>query len=375
MVSPTVTLPSPSAAASRPRVSDRAALLSILGFWAFYFVLNTLRMSYGGNSLGDQLSMIGKRSVVVLVAIGLTILLWQGLRLLEGKSMRVLVCTAFFASIPVAFIYASFNYVMFYIVSPLPSAIMELDPSSEKHMAPLKIISELATTWYLFIVAWAMLYIAMWYAARAVHAERAAAEFRTQAQTAQLRALRYQVNPHFLFNTLNSLSTLVLQERTEEAEKMIMNLAKFFRTSLSGDPTEDVPLSDEIHMQRLYLDIERVRFPERLAVTLDVPEILGNVPVPGLILQPVVENAIKHGVARTAAPVTIAIRAREDKGSLHLTVEDNAKGGGSAPRGEGVGLRNVCDRLATRFSGLADCTYGPKAEGGFRVHLTIPMTA
>ena len=82
----------------------------------------------------------------------------------------------------------------------------------------------------------------------------------------QLRALRYQINPHFLFNTLNSLSTLVLQRRTEEAERMIMNLATFFRTSLTNDPAADVALSDEIRMQRLYLDIEQIRFPERLSV-------------------------------------------------------------------------------------------------------------
>lgn len=319
--------------------------------------------------------MIGKRSVVVLAAIGLTLVLWRVLRLLEGKSMRVLVCTAFFASIPVAFVYACFNYLMFYIISPLPSVIMELDADSGKHPVPAKIIAELATTWYLFIVAWAMLYIVMTYAARAVHAERAAMEYRTQAQLAQLKALRYQINPHFLFNTLNSLSTLVLQRRTEEAEQMIMNLSRFLRTSLSGDPAEDVPLADEMRMQRLYLDIEQVRFPERLSVTVDIPKELENVRVPGLILQPIVENAIKHGVARTNAPVTLAIRARASDGALHLTVEDNARPSTPGARGEGVGLRNVCDRLATRFGAAATCSYGPRPDGGFSVHIIVPMSA
>src|SRR5690606_40575321 len=115
---------------------------------------------------------------------------------------------------------------------------------------------------------------------------------------AELRSLRYQVNPHFLFNTLNSLSTLVMRSQPGEAERMILNLSKFYRTSLSADPLEDVALSEEVHLQNLYLDIEAVRFPERLKVEIDIPDELLGVLVPGLILQPLAENAIKHGVAQ-----------------------------------------------------------------------------
>ena len=96
--------------------------------------------------------------------------------------------------------------------------------------------------------------------------------FAREAQEAQLRALRYQINPHFLFNTLNSLSSLVLTKRTETAERMLMNLSTFFRATLSADPTADVPLDEEIKLQRLYLDIEQIRFPDRLTVEIDVPE-------------------------------------------------------------------------------------------------------
>ena len=95
-----------------------------------------------------------------------------------------------------------------------------------------------------------------------------------EAQEAQLRALRYQINPHFLFNTLNSLSSLVLSRRTDAAERMMMNLSTFFRATLSADPTEDVRLGEEIKLQRLYLDIEQVRFPDRLSVEVDLPDAL-----------------------------------------------------------------------------------------------------
>jgi LytS/YehU family sensor histidine kinase len=245
-------------------------------------------------------------------------------------------------------------------------------------MAAWHQIADSALNWYFFIVAWAILYIALSYAGKVRLAERAAAQYQAEAQTAQLRALRYQINPHFLFNTLNSLSSLVLRQRGDEAERMIINLSNFFRTSLTTDPTEDVPLSDEIRMQRLYLDIEQIRFPQRLQVVLDVPPDLENAAVPGMLLQPLVENAIKYGVARSIRPVTITIRARSAQGSLHLTVEDDGLAeaeAGELPseKGHGVGLRNVCDRLIARFGDAATCHYGARPEGGFRVALTMPL--
>jgi LytS/YehU family sensor histidine kinase len=199
-----------------------------------------------------------------------------------------------------------------------------------------------------------------------------------EAQAAQLRALRYQINPHFLFNTLNSLSALVLRRRTEEAERMIANLAAFFRASLTPDPTEDVPLSEEIRMQQLYLDIEKVRFPERLLARFEIAPEAARASVPGLILQPLVENAIKYGVSRSSRPVTVAIRAHGEDGRLHLIVEDDGGAFGelaaAEANGHGVGLRNVCERLAARFDGAAECRYGALPGGGFRVDLVLPLS-
>jgi sensor histidine kinase YesM len=108
---------------------------------------------------------------------------------------------------------------------------------------------------------------------------------------------------------------------------------------------------------------------------MDVPKALENVPVPGMILQPLVENAIKHGVARSDTPVSIAIRARAKDGFLHLVVEDDARGNGAPVGGEGVGLRNVRDRLVARFDGQADLRFGAREDGGFRVDLTMPLPA
>jgi hypothetical protein len=244
------------------------------------------------------------------------------------------------------------------------------------HMTPLLEIADNADNGYFFFVAWAALYLALRYAGQVRALERRSADLRAAAQSAELRALRYQVNPHFLFNTLNSLSSLVMTDKRERAERMILGLSTFFRHSLRGDPTEDVALAEEIDLQRLYLDIEAVRFPDRLRAEIDLPAGLAGVKIPGMILQPVVENAVKHAVSRTVRPVTIRIVARAAGGDLRLEVLDDGDAraaGAPGAEGTGVGLRNVRDRLTARFGDLAACRWGPRDGGGYRVLLTLPM--
>ena len=151
-------------------------------------------------------------------------------------------------------------------VAPLPET---LDVGYQHEGTPLEAIAENSANGYFFFIAWAALFLSLRYAGEVRALERRSAELRAAAQSAELRALRYQVNPHFLFNTLNSLSSLILTDKAEQAERMVLNLSTFFRTSLSGDPTEDVSLAEEIALQRLYLDIEAVRFPDRLRIETD----------------------------------------------------------------------------------------------------------
>jgi len=353
-----------------PRVEPRVVFISIVGFWAFYFVLNTLRALVEDSAA--QMSMLPRRACVALCGMVLVYLLYLVLRRVEGKNIWTLVTTAILASVPVSLLYATLNYVAFYIVKPM-DWMEKMQASSHEKYKPWIVVTDLSLTWYFFVVAWAILYVALSYAAKVRHAERSAALYRAEAQTAQLRALRYQINPHFLFNTLNSLSTLILRQRTDEAERMIINLATFFRTSLTGDAAEDVPLAEEIRMQRLYLDIERSRFPERLKVDFDIPPHLASAAVPSFLLQPLVENAIKHGVSRSLRPVTIIIRARATNETLNLIVQDNGDPVLESTPGTGVGLRNVRDRLQARFDGKADLHCTQASEGGFRVEVTMPL--
>jgi len=359
--------------APTPHADRGVALKSILALWALYFVLNTARMAIDARH--DQLEMMVRRGAVVIAGIALTYAMYFILRRVEARSMRVMVITAFVISIPAALIYATTNYAAFYLVAPPDALLQEMASQlQEKHLSVTYVILDSAFSWYFFLVSWGVLYVALSYAARMGQAERTAAAYRSQAQAAQLRALRYQVNPHFLFNTLNALSALVLTERNREAESMITNLATFFRSSLTSDPAADIALSDEIEMQRLYLDIEKVRFPERLSVVIDIPDSLKDTKVPGMILQPLVENAIRHGVAPSGKPVTVIISARAEGSSIRLSVEDDAPAATKHAGGGGVGLKNVQERLAARYDGAAKVQYGPRAGGGFLVTLTIPAS-
>jgi two-component system, LytTR family, sensor kinase len=253
---------------------------------------------------------------------------------------------------------------------PVPPIVIDTMNDDEAHPV-WKEVSDIALGRYFLLLAWVAVFLALGKAEEVRAAERQAAGLRRAAKAAELRSLRYQVNPHFLFNTLNSLSALVMTGRQEPAERMIQTLSDFYRTSLTGDPTADVTLAEEVRLQRLYLEVEAVRFPERLAVAIDLPEALADACVPGLILQPLVENAVKHGVSTTRAKVTIAIRAALWGDRLLLTVEND---GGGTPQegGTGIGLANVRDRLAARFGDEARLEAGATGDG-YRVQLVMPV--
>jgi len=353
-------------------VPQRIAVLSIIAFWAFYYVSITLRswiMDYPGYWL-----MLDNRAWVSLFGIGFTYLLYRVLRLFCHHTLRVRVAAAFLFSAVAATAYSTVNYLSFYVVDPKPPEMQKRPGAEPEHKTekPADLIAENALGWYFFFLSWSVFYLALSYAGAVRASEREAARLRAAAQTAELRALRYQVNPHFLFNTLNSISSLVMSGKREDAEAMILNLSNFFRTSLASEPTDDVPLADEIAVQKLYLEIEAVRFPERLRTSFEIEPAAAGACVPGLILQPLIENAVKYGVAPARRPVQVCVRACVNGDKLEVTVSDDGDGA-RASNGTGVGLRNVRDRLSARFGASAWLTAGKRAEGGFVAMLTLPL--
>ena len=239
---------------------------------------------------------------------------------------------------------------------------------------------DIAVTWLFFYIGWSAFYLANQAQAEAMGAQRRLADAESAAQAAQVRALRYQVNPHFLFNTLNSLSSLVMTGRSDRAETMLLALSTFFRTSLSFDPGADVTLAEEIDLQRLYLDIEMARFPDRLTVEIDIPKDLEQANLPALLLQPIVENAIKYGVSKSRKAVLVRIAAKRlADNRMSLEISNRLKNGGkdelpaATHEGTGLGLANVCQRLEARWGSRASCRFGPMTGGGYKVALTMPV--
>ncbi|MEC3911664.1 histidine kinase [Sphingobium sp. CR2-8] len=354
-------------------VAPSIALYSILGFWFFYAVWASMRAFAMG--MDAQLEIAARRMVVTVIGIIVTWIFYLALRRFDAKPLGIRLLASFTLAAPFAIAMGAANYFMFNIYYPIDAFI---DVDQKKYLGDHNIwliqMVEDSSNRYFFLSAWAGVYLALSYASEALRTQRRAARLELAAQQAELRSLRYQVNPHFLFNTLNSLSTLVMCNRPDEAEKMIMSLSNFYRTSLTGDPLDDVPLEEEVDLQKLYLDIEAVRFPDRLITVIDIPPALMNACVPGLILQPLVENAIKYGVSRTSSPVTITITAREDGDLLHIAVTDD---GDNPPHdadgGSGIGLPNVRDRLAARFGDAGRIAYGPRDGHGFSVLLTLPI--
>ena len=393
----------------------RTVLVSMLVLWATYFLLITVR-SYLLELDPDLFTaMAFRRVLVTIAAIGLTVVLWALLRLVDRKALWIKIGAAIVFAIPVAIAIGQVNQYAFSDISEemeqrfaeergfrfddegnllydLPEGVQVKAPSGPDGSGPpqlsesliiapaalreetWKAVLEIALGRYFLLLAWASTYFALLAGVQARAAERREQQFRSAAKAAELRSLRYQVNPHFLFNTLNSLSALVMTGKTERAERMIQTISRFYRHSLADEPTSDVELQDEFDLQKLYLDIEAVRFPERLTCHFELPENLEDARVPGMILQPLVENSVKYAVSAVSRPIAISVEAREEFDRLVITVSDDGPGvPDNMPHGFGIGLANVRDRLEARFGSDIAFTSGP-IPGGYKTEMRIPLT-
>src|SRR5687768_3594075 len=226
------------------------------------------------------------------------------------------------------------------------------------------------------LAAWAALYYGINYFLLLEEQIDQRERLESQASTAQLAMLRYQLNPHFLFNTLNSISTLVLLKQTERANAMLARLSSFLRYTLVNEPTAKVTLAQEVETLKLYLEIEKMRFEDRLRPHFKIdPETIGA-RLPSLLLQPLMENAIKYAVTPSESGADIWLTAGREGHGVRIEVADN--GGGdeaaamSASPSTGVGLANIRDRLAQAYGAAHAITTRKNDKGGFSVILEIP---
>lgn len=355
------------------RVDTRVAIGSIIAMWAIYFLITTGLTTLIATE-GAWPRLLPRILVVVAGMFCTYILLWM-IQRVQPRRFGARLTLSLGAAVPMVIIYSIINMVTLYYWFPTQDVLSLISQLHEKYGDNWQLITiaDSSIRWYFFFAAWASLYVALGYANEMRALERRANDYRLEAKNAQIRALHYQINPHFLFNTLNSLSTLVMRGSSTEAEAMIMNLSSFLRTSLEMDPEQLVTLDDEIALQSLYLDIEHVRFPNRLAVHFDVAANARKALVPVLILQPLIENAIKYGVSPSRGNIAVRIHAHIDGDQLAVMVENDVDHSASTPAsGTGLGLRNVRERLLTRFGAAAGCEWGTREDGGFYVRLWMP---
>jgi two-component system LytT family sensor kinase len=235
-------------------------------------------------------------------------------------------------------------------------------------------------SWILTTVPWSVFMyftvlgcvFAFTYFLEAREGEAQASRLAAQLAEARLGALRMQLHPHFLFNSLNAIAVLVREQNTAAASRMLELLGDVLRQVLRADQPQEIPLADELAFLERYLAIEQVRFSDRLRVIWSIQPDARGALVPGFVLQPIVENAVKHGVARRADAGRIEIAARVDNGELELSVEDDGVGFGAMQK-EGVGLSNTRERLATMYGAAGRLEISRAASGGTLLILRIPF--
>jgi hypothetical protein len=343
----------------------RQALELTLGVWIFTFILFLMPILAAEGRLPHF--AIGITSVEIAFGILMSWpLYWAAARLHDARSW-VKVGGVFAAVCAVAFIFALFDAVT---GGQLIRIFMA------KHHIPADVVNRTVSNFISF--SWLYGWLGTIYAILHTNAamrdrELQLVEARSLAQTAQLTALRLQLNPHFLFNTLNAISSLIVTGRSRQGEAMLGKLCGFLRTALVADTGGIISLGEELETLQTYLEIEAIRFGDRLTVEFAAAEDLLELPVPSFILQPLVENAVKYGVAATSEPVIVRVGARREGDDLLLTVSDNGrKAADGPPSGTGVGLANTRRRL--------EVIYGRRArletigyDDGFTALVRVPI--
>jgi hypothetical protein len=333
-----------------------------LGFAAVLFFVSSL--IWGLVGVDPVASAVGKLIGIAadtMLAIVITLILWM-LREYRLGVKALAACTLSLVLSPVsALVDRGLQLYFLYPVVP------PIDPIYVGHVV-IFTVSEL--------FGWSCLYLALQYNRQTRLAEQRLTLMREEALAAQMRALQYQLNPHFLFNTLNSVAGLIEERANFQAAEMTLRLAAFLRRTLALDPDRDVTLREELALQQDYLAIEQIRFSDRMTVKIVVDPAMHDVLLPPLILQPLFENAIKHGLAQVKGQTELVFWASESPaGVLCLWLENTTtENPDKSHRGFGIGLDNISRRLAMRWPGRAKCIGTLIAPNRYRAEICLPVT-
>jgi two-component system, LytTR family, sensor kinase len=347
---------------NRPFFEDKNRAFWILQSigWSGYFFLRTL--SGFANNLGWMLLV----HTLLLTATGYSLTLLMGSlyrRLIRMKPLWTLILSL------AAVVLASSIFSVIETWSVATFLKPDFKPEGVAWLGALPLD-------FALLAAWTALYYGINYFLLLEDQIRLRERLESQASSAQLAMLRYQLNPHFLFNTLNSISTLVLLKQTERANAMLARLSSFLRYTLANEPTAKVTLAQEVETLKLYLEIEKMRFEERLRPHFKIESETIGARLPSLLLQPLIENAIKYAVTPAENGADIWITARREGQGVRLEVADNGNGEGAgiaATPSTGVGLANIKDRLSQAYGAAHRFETRQNDRGGFSVIVEIPF--
>jgi signal transduction histidine kinase len=339
---------------------NRAFWMLQMAGWSGAFLLRGL----SGVANGQPVSFLVPILISTITGYSLTLLMAVGYKFLFGQK-PILTWTT---SIVVA------------IVAGATSAFIDawvfttLNPGGEG--SSLKLFLGAFYLNFTLLGAWSALYYAINFFLTVEQQADQLLKLENQASSAQLAMLRYQLNPHFLFNTLNSISTLVLLKETERANAMLSRLSAFLRYTLINEPTAQVTLEQEVETLKLYLEIEKMRFEDRLRTAFHIDPAVASARLPSLLLQPLVENAIKYAVTPREEGADITITAQPIGENVRIIVSDTGPGLQAevvqTTIGTGVGLANIRDRLAQAFGERQSMDTRSSPEGGFSVIIEMP---
>ncbi|MFL5297339.1 MAG: sensor histidine kinase [Phenylobacterium sp.] len=343
-------------------------LVANISLWALTYLLITVRVVINMDTpLGQVLDMAVRRAGVTAAAVVFCALMQRFLLRSRDWPLPRQILLAIGLVLAGVVFWSAVNAIAFYAIAPLKPW---KDSLGELALASIPSASVLIWSF----IAWCAIVFALSYDEQAREHALRLVEAQALAAESQNQMLRNQINPHFLFNTLNALSSLILQKDFARAERMVLSLSNFLRVSLEQAPGDKITLAEELQAQRQYLAIEEERFGERLKVTEATPAALQDALVPGLILQPLIENAVKYGVARTRRPVAVEIVAEARDGQLAITVRDDAVPDlAEAPQTLGVGLANVRRRLEVLYGPAGLLIAGPRPGGGFAATIELPL--
>lgn len=345
---------------------DRQMVLLAALVWFAHAVHAVIRAALSASII--DLGSMSARLIYTLIAFLLTVGVWGLLRSRDWASAW----SFFRASIPLiciaCAIHTAVSQLLFVLLSPVYRGDYSLFAWSE--LLP----SYTSFLWIFF--TWSGAGAALVGTENQRNRERRLAEVEMAAQEAQLRALRYQLQPHFLLNSLNTIASLLNEGRAAGAKATLDQLAEFLKHILALSPSALAPLRQELETQALYLSVEQMRFHDRLQIRMAVDPAVESALVPPMILQPLVENALTHGLARSLGPATIELGALREGDRLRLWVQDDARPSGPLRfQGMGIGLANVRSRLAAQYGEEAVLNAGAGADGGWRSELSLPYEA